>query len=130
MSIDTDAGQFETDVEALGRQLGEAIEDLPEYRALQDAKAAVEESENAQERIEEFEQLRQEFQLARQTGDASQEDLRELQQAQQELHNIPVMSEYLEAQNRLDARLEAINEAISEPLDIDFGEEAGGCCND
>jgi len=130
MSIETDAGTIEQDVEALGRQLGEAIEQLPEYRELQEAQAAVEESEDAQERIEEFEQLRQEFMLARQTGDASQEDLQELQQAQSELHEIPVMAEYLEAQNRLDAKLEAINDAISEPLDIDFGEEAGGCCED
>ncbi|WP_256391348.1 YlbF family regulator [Natronoarchaeum rubrum] len=130
MSIETDAGTIEQDVEALGRQLGEAIEQLPEYRELQEAQAAVEVSEDAQERIEEFEQLRQEFMLARQTGDASQEDLQELQQAQSELHEIPVMAEYLEAQNRLDAKLEAINDAISEPLDIDFGEEAGGCCED
>ena len=134
MSIDTDAGPVDADedadVEALGRQLGEAIRDLPEYEAFEEAKEAVEQSDDAQQRIEEFEQLRQEFMLARQTGEASQEDLRELQQAQRELHELPAMSEYLEAQERLDARLEAINEAISEPLAVDFGEEAGGCCQD
>jgi cell fate (sporulation/competence/biofilm development) regulator YlbF (YheA/YmcA/DUF963 family) len=135
MSIDTDAGVEESaedvaDVEALGQELGEAIRELPEYEAFEEAREAVEESEQAQQRIEEFEQLRQEFQLARQTGDASQEDLRELQQAQRELHQLPAMSEYLEAQERLDARLEAVNEAISDPLAVDFGEEAGGCCQD
>lgn len=130
MSVDTDT---ETaidgdEIERLGRELGDAITELPEYEAFEQAKAAVEDSEDAQERIEEFERMRQEFAMARQTGDASQEDLRELQQTQQELHELPVMSEYLDAQNRLDARLEAINEAISEPLDVDFGEQAGGCC--
>jgi cell fate (sporulation/competence/biofilm development) regulator YlbF (YheA/YmcA/DUF963 family) len=135
MSIDTDAGVEESaedvaDVEALGQELGEAIRELPEYEAFEEAREAVEESEQAQQRIEEFEQLRQEFQLARQTGDASQEDLRELQQAQRELHQLPAMSEYLETQERLDARLEAVNEAISDPLAVDFGEEAGGCCQD
>jgi cell fate (sporulation/competence/biofilm development) regulator YlbF (YheA/YmcA/DUF963 family) len=135
MSIDTDAGVEESaedvaDVEALGQELGEAIRELPEYEAFEEAREAVEESEQAQQRIEEFEQLRQEFQLARQTGDASQEDLQELQQAQRELHQLPAMSEYLEAQERLDARLEAVNEAISDPLAVDFGEEAGGCCQD
>lgn len=117
-------------VEGLARELGEAITDLPEYDAYESAKSRVERNEEAQQKIDEFEGLRQEFMLARQTGEATQEDLRELQKAQQELHEIPVMAEYLEAQAELDARLEAINEAISEPLAMDFGEQAGGCCQD
>jgi cell fate (sporulation/competence/biofilm development) regulator YlbF (YheA/YmcA/DUF963 family) len=132
MSIETDAGAetADEDVETLGRELGEVIADLPEYQAFEEAKAAVEESDEAQAQIEAFEEIRQEFMLARQTGDATQEDLHEVQRAQQELHEIPVMAEYLEAQSELDARLEAVNEAISEPLAVDFGEEAGGCCKD
>ncbi len=119
-----------TDIEDLGRELGEAITQLPEYETFEDAKADVQQSPDAQEKIEEFEELRREFMLARQTGEATQEDLRELQEAQQELHEISVMAEYLEAQNQLDAKLEAVNEAISEPLAMDFGEQAGGCCQD
>lgn len=130
MSIDTDVTAPDGDVEALGRELGEAIRNLPEYDAFESAKAAVESDDELQKRIQEFESLRQEFMLARQTGDASQDDLQELQQAQNELHSQPTMSEYLEAQQRLDARLEAVNEAISAPLDVDFGEQAGGCCQD
>lgn len=130
MSIDTDVTVPDSDVETLGRELGEAIRNLPEYEAFQSAKAAVESDDELQEQIQEFESLRQEFMLARQTGDANQEDLQELQQTQNELHSQPTMSEYLEAQQRLDARLEAVNEAISAPLDVDFGEQAGGCCQD
>lgn len=130
MSIDTDVTAPDGDVEALGRELGEAIRNLPEYDAFESAKAAVESDDELQKRIQEFESLRQEFMLARQTGDASQADLQELQQAQNELHSQPTMAEYLEAQQRLDARLEAVNEAISAPLDVDFGEQAGGCCQD
>lgn len=114
----------------IGRELGEAISDLPEYEQFLEAKRAVENSEAAQEKIEAFEQQRQEFMMARQVGDATQEDLRELQRAQQDLHEIPVMAEYLEAQNELDAKLEAINDAISDPLELDFAEEAGACCAD
>jgi len=131
MSIETPAeATDDASVEALGRELGEAIAGLPEYERFEDAKAAVAESEAAQAKIDEFESIRQEFMLARQTGEATQEDLREVQETQEELHSIPVMAEYLEAQNALDARLEAVNEAISEPLAVDFGEEAGGCCQD
>ncbi len=130
MSIDTDVTAPDGDVEALGRELGEALRNLPEYDAFESAKAAVESDDELQKRIQEFESLRQEFMLARQTGDASQDDLQELQQAQNELHSQPTMAEYLEAQQRLDARLEAVNEAISAPLDVDFGEQAGGCCQD
>ena len=117
-------------VEDLGRELGEAIADLPAYERFEAARAAVEASEEAQREIERFEQKRQEFMMLRQTGEAGQEDLKELQDAQEELHGIPVMADYVEAQQELDARLEAINEAISDPLALDFGEEAGGCCQD
>lgn len=120
----------ETTIEDLGRDLGEAIADLPEYEAFEARKDEVEQSPAAQEKIETFERLRQDFAMAQQTGDATQADLAELQQAQQDLHEVPVMADYLEAQAALEARLEAVNEAISAPLAVDFGETAGGCCQD
>jgi cell fate (sporulation/competence/biofilm development) regulator YlbF (YheA/YmcA/DUF963 family) len=132
-STETDAAADATEtaaIEQLGRELGEAIEASEEYETYEAAQSKVKESEEAQEKIEEFESLRQEFMLARQTGDATQEDLQKLQQAQGKLHEIPVMAEYIEAQQRLDVKLEAVNEAISEPLSVDFGEQAGGCCQD
>jgi cell fate (sporulation/competence/biofilm development) regulator YlbF (YheA/YmcA/DUF963 family) len=131
MSVETDSESSTTEsVEALGRELGAAITELDEYQRFEDAKAAVEASEEAQAKIDEFEEIRQEFMLARQTGEATQADLQKVQDAQAELHEMPVMAEYLEAQNVLDARLEAVNEAISDQLIVDFGEEAGGCCQD
>jgi cell fate (sporulation/competence/biofilm development) regulator YlbF (YheA/YmcA/DUF963 family) len=117
-------------VEDIAEELGEAIADLPAYEAFDEAREAVETDEEAQERIEAFEQQRREFMIARQSGDATQADMRELQRAQQELHAIPVMADYLEAQEELEDRLEAVNETISEPLALDFGESAGGCCKD
>jgi cell fate (sporulation/competence/biofilm development) regulator YlbF (YheA/YmcA/DUF963 family) len=120
----------ESTVEDLAAELGAAIADLPEYEAYQEAERAVARDEDAQRRIDEFNELRREFAMARQTGEASEEDLQELKAAQEELHSMPVMSEYLDAQERLDDRLETLNEAISEPIGIDFGERAGGCCAD
>ncbi|MDL5360738.1 YlbF family regulator [Halalkalicoccus sp. NIPERK01] len=130
MSVETHSSTEETGIEDLAGELGESIARTEEYAAYEAAQAKVKESEHAQGKIDEFEALRQEFMLARQTGDATQEDLRKLQRAQQELHEIPVMAEYLEAQAKLDAKLEAINEAISDHLSVDFGEQAGGCCQD
>lgn len=121
---------IEKTIEDVGAELGETIANLPEYEAFEAAKAEVEASPEAQEQIESFERLRRDFMMARQSGDASQEDLAELQQAQQDLHDVPVMDDYLDAQADLEARLEAVNEAISEPLAVDFGETAGGCCQD
>jgi cell fate (sporulation/competence/biofilm development) regulator YlbF (YheA/YmcA/DUF963 family) len=40
------------------------------------------------------------------------------------------MREFLQAQNELELRLQALNEHISDALDVDFGEKAGGCCQD
>ncbi|WP_122090699.1 YlbF family regulator [Halalkalicoccus subterraneus] len=131
MSVETEPTVAEaTDIEGIAGELGELIARSEEYEAYEAAQKQVKESEHAQGKIDEFESLRQEFMLARQTGDATQEDLQKLQQAQGELHDIPVMAEYLEAQAELDAKLEALNEAISEPLSVDFGEQAGGCCQD
>ncbi|WP_254538047.1 YlbF family regulator [Halomarina litorea] len=114
----------------LASDLGDAITELPAYREFAEAKEAVEASEDAQERIREFEQLREEFMLARQTGNATNEDLRELQAAQEELHDVPVMADFLEARSDLELQLQELNEMISAPLSVDFGEKAGGCCQD
>jgi cell fate (sporulation/competence/biofilm development) regulator YlbF (YheA/YmcA/DUF963 family) len=132
MSIETDAIGSETDddVDALASELGEAIEGLPVYERYREAKAAVEADEELQEEIREFEQIREEFMLARQAGEADKEDLRTLQSTQEELHSKPKMSDYLQAQSELELRLQELNEIISEPLSVDFGGKAGGCCED
>ncbi len=120
----------EATVTELASDLGEAITQLPTYQEFLEAKARVEESEEAQQKVQQFEQLREEFMLARQTGNATNEDLRELQAAQEELHDVPVMSEFLELQSELELELQELNEMISAPLAVDFGEKAGGCCQD
>jgi len=132
MSIESDAAETGAgeDADALARQLGEAIVDLPEYQRFLETKEVVEADEEIQAEIREFEQVREEFMLARQAGEASREDLRELQAAQEQLHDIPEMSEYLAAQSDLELRLQELNELVSEPLAVDFGEKAGGCCED
>ncbi|PSQ46432.1 regulator [Halobacteriales archaeon SW_6_65_15] len=133
MSIETEADAEATDfsrVEELAGELGEAIAETPEYRTFEETKQAVEEDDEAQEKVKEFEQLRQEFMLARQTGEATQEDVQKVREAQQELHSLPVMDEYLEAQQALETKLEAVNDAISAPLNVDFGDQASGCCED
>jgi cell fate (sporulation/competence/biofilm development) regulator YlbF (YheA/YmcA/DUF963 family) len=131
MSVETEsATDTEESVEALASELGEAITELPAYQTFLEKKEAVEADEETQAQIREFEQIREEYMVARQTGQATQEDLRELQSAQEELHSIPVMSEFLQAKNDLELRLQALNEHISDPLAVDFGEKAGGCCQD
>lgn len=118
------------DVETLARQLGDMITDLPEYERFEETQRRVQADDDVQEQIEEFENIRQEFMLARQTGQATQEDLKKVQEAQNELHQEPVMAEFLEAKQDLQDRLETLNQLISEPLAVDFGGEAGGCCQD
>ncbi|MFC7096135.1 YlbF family regulator [Halobaculum marinum] len=132
MSIETDVPESATDdsVEVLASRLGDAIAETQTYRRFEEAKAAVQNDEEAQERIAEFEQLRQEFAMARQAGRADDETMEKVQEAQQELHALPVMKEYVEAQDDLQARLETLNQAISDSLAVDFGGEAGGCCKD
>ncbi|WP_353633666.1 YlbF family regulator [Halobacterium sp. NMX12-1] len=132
MSVDSDSAATTGTANAddIARQLGEAIEQSPEYQRYEETKAAVEDSEEVQERISEFEDLRQEFMLARQTGDATQEDAKKVEDAQKRLHDHPVMAEHLDAQDELEAKFEFLNDLISEPLDVDFVGESGACCQD
>ncbi|WP_049987652.1 YlbF family regulator [Halobellus rufus] len=124
MSVQTDR------LEELGRELGEAIAETPEYEAFEETKAAVEADDDVQEQIAEFNERRDHFMHARQMGNATEENLQRVQEAQEELHSMPKMAAYLDAQEELTERLEAVNEAISDPLAVDFGGEAGGCCHD
>ncbi|MCU4799470.1 YlbF family regulator [Halobacteria archaeon HArc-gm2] len=132
MSVETetrdDAGENPAD--QLASEFGEAITEMPIYQRFAEAKRAVENDEAAQERIQKFEAIREDFMLARQTGQADEEGLRELQAAQEELHELDVMSEYLAAQSELELRLQELNEVVSDELVVDFGEKAGGCCED
>jgi cell fate (sporulation/competence/biofilm development) regulator YlbF (YheA/YmcA/DUF963 family) len=117
-------------VEDLAAELGEAITDLPVYQEYLEAKETVEADPELQAEIRAFERLREEFVVARQAGDATNEDLRELQRTQQELHEQPKMAAFLEAKSELELRLQALNERVSGPLSVDFGQTAGGCCED
>ncbi len=122
--------EYAENIEALGAELGAAIAELPEYDSYREAERAVETSTEAQTRIEAFEDAREQFMIARQLGEATQDDIMELKELQTGLHALPVMEEYLEAQSKLDDRLATVNDAISSQLDIDFAGQAGGCCND
>jgi cell fate (sporulation/competence/biofilm development) regulator YlbF (YheA/YmcA/DUF963 family) len=117
-------------LEDLGRELGEQIARTAEYQRFEEAREAVQRDEDVQAKIDEFEQLRAEFMQARETGQATNSGLQKVQAAQDELHSMPVMREFLNAQDELTDTLETVNQAISEPLAVDFGGEAGGCCQD
>jgi len=131
MSVETqDEADLTEDVDELATQLGEAITELPAYEEFREAKRAVESDEELQEEIREFERLREEFMMARQTGEATNDDLRELQRTQEELHEKPKMAEFLQAQSEIELKLQELNELVSEPLEVDFGQKAGGCCED
>lgn len=125
-----DAAQLSPSIQDLARDLGTAISDLDSYDRYLEARAAVRDEPELQTAIERFESLRQEFVDKRAAGEATQSDVRELRRTQRELHDHPIMAEYLEAHERMQSQLEAINAAISEPLELEFGAEVGGCCQD
>ena len=127
MSIETTPDARATE---LAEELGETITQLPAYEAFLEAKEAIGNDPELQREMESFERLREEFLMAREAGTASNDDLRELQAAQEELHGNPKMSDYLEAKSDIELRLQEIDHIISEPLEVEFGETAGGCCQE
>jgi len=127
MSVETTPAER---ADELAEELGTVITEMPTYQQFVEAKAAVENDEELQAEIREFERLREEFTMARQTGEATNEDLRELQSAQEDLHSKPKMKEYLQAQSEIELKLQELDQLISEPLEVEFGQKAGGCCED
>lgn len=127
MSVETTPAEL---AEELAEELGDAISEMSVYQDFLEAKAAVEADEELQTEIREFESVREEFVMARQTGDATNEDLRELQRTQQELHEKPKMADFLQAKSEIELQLQELDHVISESLEVDFGETAGGCCQD
>jgi cell fate (sporulation/competence/biofilm development) regulator YlbF (YheA/YmcA/DUF963 family) len=116
--------------EAVAEELGTAIAATDEYERYVETKTAVEESREAQEKVREFERLRDAFVQAREVGEATEEDRDTLKNAQRELHALPEMAAYLAAQQELDARLERLDTTIGTDLDVDFGDRIGSCCQD
>ncbi|MFP4591198.1 MAG: YlbF family regulator [Halobacteriales archaeon] len=119
-----------TDVETIGERLGEAIAELDAYERYETAQEAVKASDQAQELIERFEQRRHAYLVARQSGQVTEADAQEVRELQDELHALPVMQEFLEAQRELEGRLVAVNDAVSRGLAVDFADVAGSCCHD
>lgn len=127
MSVETTPAERATE---LAEELGDAIGEMAVYQDYLEAKTAVEADDELQAEIREFEEVREEFMMARQTGDATNEDLRELQRTQQELHEKPKMATFLQAKSEVELQLQELDHVISESLEVDFGETAGGCCQD
>ena len=128
---DVEAGMETTrSPEAVAGDLGTALAATEEYERYVETKTAVEESREAQEKVREFERLRDAFVRARQAGEATEEDRETLLTAQRDLHALPEMAAYLAAQRDLDARLERLNTALSADLAVDFGARVGSCCQD
>jgi len=67
--------------------------------------------------------------LARQTGQADEDGLRELQEAQEELHELDVAQASIwPPRANSNSACRNSTEVVSDELVVDFGEKAGGCC--
>ena len=124
---DSDLSKPTTEIETFGKLLGEAISNLPEYKAYEQARDQVKGDSEAQELINDFEKQRQLFIIKRASGEATKEDLDKVGELQEELNNLPTMEHFLETQQELLAQLEKTNEYISEELSLNFGEQISGC---
>ena len=79
MSVETTPAERATD---LAEELGAVITEMDAYQRFVETKQAVEADDEAQAKIREFERVREEFMLARQSGNATNDDLRELHHLQ------------------------------------------------
>ncbi|MFS1664010.1 YlbF/YmcA family competence regulator [Streptococcus sp. zg-JUN1979] len=101
----------------IANQLEREIRQLPDYKAVLEAKAAIETDEAAKTLWQEFTQAQARLQGMMQTGQMpSQEEQESLGALVKRLEENPQLKTYLDAQQRLSVYISDIEKIIFEPL--------------
>jgi cell fate (sporulation/competence/biofilm development) regulator YlbF (YheA/YmcA/DUF963 family) len=120
----------------LAEQLGEAILASDEYKYYTGAKEAMDNSNEANNLVETFQDRQQSLRDSQLTGrKVTQEQIDELRAHQRTMLDNPEISAYLEAKKNVDTLLAAVNEVISRVTGMESGGHShgaggcgGGCC--
>ncbi|WP_303975482.1 YlbF/YmcA family competence regulator [Streptococcus merionis] len=101
----------------LANGLERALRQLPEYKAVADAKAQIDADQAASDLFKEYTAFQGELQGLMQTGQAPGQDLQERMQAMSaQLQENPVVAEYFTKQQQLSVYLADIERIIFSPL--------------
>ncbi|MDQ0223278.1 YlbF/YmcA family competence regulator [Streptococcus moroccensis] len=101
----------------LANGLERALRQLPEYKAVAEAKAEIDQNSEASSLFKEYTDFQGELQTLMQTGQAPSQELQEkMQGMSQKLQTNPVVAEYFAKQQQLSVYLADIERIIFAPL--------------
>lgn len=114
-----------------GKELGAAIIATAEYRAFVEAKRRYEDDTQARELLGRYQESQRMAQLMRQLASDTTQEAQSLAELKQTIEANHTLMDYFDAQEKLIALLRALNEFISERLNLKFAEltkPKTGCC--
>ncbi|MDZ7850106.1 MAG: YlbF family regulator [Halodesulfurarchaeum sp.] len=113
------------DIDTRLRTFVEAIKDSDRYRTFLDAREDLDEDENAQDLLRQYQQK----QVLLERGGRDPEVLSELRDVRREMADNETITRYRRAESELIEMLEQTNDAISERIGEEFARSTGGCCS-
>jgi cell fate (sporulation/competence/biofilm development) regulator YlbF (YheA/YmcA/DUF963 family) len=117
------------DVRIPARAFAEALADMPEFHAFEDAAVVFKHDRAAQEAVRQFEEKQRALQMIQQLGVLEQAELNELDRLRHAMVNQPRVRAYVDAQNDLILLCQAAAKELSAAIELDFaGACASECC--
>lgn len=112
----------------LAEQLGEAIVETEEYQRFITLEQELHQDEVAQKLIEIFSKAQQEVMESHMQGNRIPKNvIDDLKEHQRRMLEYPSVAKYMEAKEKLDRIMEAVNEVLSSTTGLNTGGGGGGC---
>jgi len=102
------------------RELGKALKETEEYKEFVDAQKALDENEEIQKLLKDYDEKAKDIQLKQMTGENIDEDMISLQKIEKEIVESETMQRYTTAERKFKELVDSANKAIVEAME---GEE-------
>jgi len=102
------------------RELGKALKETEEYKEFVDAQKALDENEEIQKLLKDYDEKAKDIQLKQMTGENIDEDMISLQKIEKEIVESETMQKYTTAERKFKELVDSANKAIVEAME---GEE-------
>jgi cell fate (sporulation/competence/biofilm development) regulator YlbF (YheA/YmcA/DUF963 family) len=105
------------DILKKAKELGEALKDSDEYKELLEAQKALDNDQETQQLLNEYNEKAQEIQLKQLTGENISEGMAELQKLEEKIMNSDSMKRYTEAEKNFKELIDSANQEIVKAME-------------
>lgn len=125
MSCQMEMGNEQIAILERAQHFVEALKATPAYCRFASADRRFRADLEAQQIVQELQEMTAEFHQAKRAGTLGQEQVQEVLEAQARLRDHPLIRDFMQARDEVELLLQDTNRAISEVLGFDFGRAAG-----